>query len=159
MIRKTGQFGDFLSCSNYPECTHTQPIELDEETKQVQENEIKALQKQFKDNTCSKCGHLMNVKKGKFGFFLGCTNYPLCKNIQGIKISSGIKCPKCKNSDLIEKQTQKTNKHFWGCDNYPKCNFATWNKPIFINKETGDLMVESKNGDIIKYKKPKQIKP
>ena len=157
MLPKSGKFGEFLACTNYPNCKHTQQIEIDEETREEQEQELKALQKQFENHRCYKCNALMNVKQGPFGFFLGCSKYPICNNIQNIKISSGVNCPKCKTGDLIERHTKTNTRLFWGCDNYPKCKFSTWYKPMFINQNTKKLMVEDKYGNIMQN--PKQKKP
>ena len=157
MLIKSGKFGEFLACTNYPDCTNTQQIIIDEETLEEQEQELKALQKQFQNHACHKCGALMNVKQGRFGFFLGCSKYPICNNIQNITISSGVHCPKCKTGDLVERHTKTNTRLFWGCDHYPKCKFSTWYKPLFINKDTKKLMVEDKYGDIMPN--PKQRKP
>jgi DNA topoisomerase-1 len=70
----------------------------------------------------------MVVKGGRFGAFLGCSNYPTCKNTK--PISMGIKCPKCKEGDLIERKTKKGKRTFYGCSKYPNCDFASWDKPV-----------------------------
>jgi DNA topoisomerase-1 len=77
---------------------------------------------------CELCGGDMVVKAGRFGTFLGCSNYPKCKNTK--PISMGIKCPKCKDGDLIERKTKKRSRVFYGCSRYPECNFASWDRPV-----------------------------
>jgi DNA topoisomerase-1 len=77
---------------------------------------------------CDLCGADMVVKGGRFGTFLGCSNYPQCKNTK--PISMGIKCPKCKEGDLIERKTKKGKRTFYGCSKYPNCDFASWDKPV-----------------------------
>ena len=69
----------------------------------------------------------MVVKGGRFGTFLGCSNYPKCKNTKSI--SMGMKCPKCKEGDVVERKT-KRKRSFYGCSRYPDCDFASWDKPV-----------------------------
>ena len=70
----------------------------------------------------------MVVKEGRFGRFLACSNYPDCKTTKAIP--TGIKCPRdgC-DGDVVEKKTRR-GKTFWGCSKYPKCDFASWYKPV-----------------------------
>ena len=76
---------------------------------------------------CELCGGDMNMRSSRFGTFLGCSNYPACKNTK--PISMGIKCPECKDGDIIERKT-KRKRIFYGCSRYPECNFASWEKPV-----------------------------
>lgn len=121
MIVKFGRNGKFLSCSKYPECKNAKPMKEDQEKE-------KELQKEYKDEKCEKCNGQMIVKKGRFGEFLACENYPKCKFTRTLGHALKVKCPKCKG-DIVEKRTKK-GKVFYGCANYPKCDFATWKKPI-----------------------------
>ena len=89
----------------------------------------------------------MEIKSGRFGPFLGCSGYPECKSIQSIVISSGVKCPKCSEGDLVERHTRKGGKIFWGCNKFPKCKLATWNKPVGKCEKCGGLKVEDKKSD------------
>jgi DNA topoisomerase-1 len=111
MVIKLGRYGKFLACSNYPECKNTKPLESEEEKT---------------DEICSKCGKEMVIKQGKFGRFLACSAYPECDFTKPLSI--GVNCPD-DNGDLVERRTRK-GRIFYGCINYPKCQFATWNKPI-----------------------------
>ncbi len=77
---------------------------------------------------CDKCGQPMVVKNGKYGKFLACSGFPDCKNIKSIINKIGIKCPDCHKGEIIERKTRR-GKVFWGCENYPKCKWATWNDP------------------------------
>ena len=94
-------------------------------------NKTKELKVHLKENetdvVCDLCGAPMVVKYSKFGKFLGCSNYPDCKNIKKFVQSLGIRCPQC-NGDIIKKVTKKKRK-FYGCSNYPSCDFASWNQP------------------------------
>jgi len=117
MVVKWGRNGRFMACSGYPECKNTKPLEEDREKLQ-----------HVVGVKCELCGGDMVVKGGRFGTFLGCSNYPSCKNTK--PISMGIKCPKCKVGDLIERKTKKGKRTFYGCSRYPECDFASWDKPV-----------------------------
>lgn len=79
------------------------------------------------DIVCEKCGRTMVVKVGRYGKFIACPGYPECKNIKKYVEKSGAKCPKC-DGDVIVKYTKK-KKPFYGCSNYPKCDFVSWYEP------------------------------
>jgi DNA topoisomerase-1 len=117
MIVKWGRNGRFKACTGYPECKNSKP--LDEDQLKIQH---------LVGGKCDLCGGDMVVKGGRFGTFLGCSNYPTCKNTK--PISMGIKCPKCKEGDLIERKTKKGKRTFYGCSKYPNCDFASWDKPV-----------------------------
>lgn len=96
--------------------------------------------------TCPNCGSALVVRKGKFGEFVACSNYPECKYIKKEeKVKTVIcKCPKC-DGDIVEKKTRR-GKIFYGCDKYPKCDIALWDKPTGDTcPECGSLLVEKKN--------------
>ncbi len=116
MIIKWGRNGRFKACSGYPACKNTKPVAEDLEKHQ-----------HVVGMKCKVCGGDMVVKGGRFGTFLGCSNYPKCTNTQ--PISMGIKCPKCKDGDVIERKT-KRKRNFYGCSNYPNCDFVSWDKPV-----------------------------
>jgi DNA topoisomerase-1 len=115
LVIREGRFGKFMACSTYPKCKFT---------KNLPEEEAKARAIQ---ETCEKCGKPMTIKRGRFGEFLACTGYPNCKNIKPILKKLGVKCPKC-TGELVERRT-KRGKLFYSCSNYPKCDFATWQRP------------------------------
>ncbi len=122
MIIKWGRNGRFMACSGYPACKTTKPLPEDQEKIQ----HLVGLK-------CELCGGDLLVRSSKFGTFLGCSNYPKCKNTK--PISMGIKCPKCKDGDLIERKT-KRKRTFYGCSRYPDCDFASWDKPTSTPCET-----------------------
>lgn len=96
--------------------------------------------------TCPNCGSALVVRKGKFGEFVACSNYPECKYIKKEeKVKTVIcKCPKCEG-DIVEKKTRR-GKIFYGCDKYPKCDIALWDKPTGDTcPECGSLLVEKKD--------------
>lgn len=121
MMIKWGKLGSFLACSNYPECKNTQDFKKDDEGK------IVIVPKEFTDKKCEKCQSPMIVKGGKYGKFLACSDYPTCKFTQAITL--GILCPTCKVGEIAQKRS-KYNRVFYSCNQWPKCSFAIWDKPI-----------------------------
>jgi len=115
MVKKYGRNGPFLACPGYPECRNTKPLEGESGP-------------QVTDEVCSKCGSPMVVKTGRFGRFLACSAYPACKNTASFKV--GVACPEpgC-GGQLVEKRTRR-GKMFYGCDRYPECKFALWQRPV-----------------------------
>lgn len=87
------------------------------------------LTEEVSDVVCDKCGANMVVRTGKYGKFLACPNYPKCKNIKNIVESVG-KCPRC-GGDIVKKHT-RAGKVFYGCGNYPTCDFMSWELPAPI---------------------------
>ena len=96
---------------------------------------------------CPECGNPLVVRKGKYGSFIACSNYPECKYIKKEEktINEICDCPKCGHK-IVEKKTKK-GKIFYGCNNYPKCTYALWDKPTGeVCSKCGGLMVE-KSGE------------
>lgn len=94
------------------------------------------------DEICELCGSNMVIRNGRFGQFLACKNYPECKNTKPILEKIGIKCPQCENGDIVIKKSKK-GKVFYGCSEFPKCKFASWNKPLDKKCNLcGSIMVE-----------------
>lgn len=123
MLIKWGRNGRFLSCSKYPKCKNAQPLPGEqEEFLEIAEGKM-----------CGTCGAQMVVKSSKFGKFLGCSNYPECRNVQPITL--GIKCPKCKEGEILERRAQRSKKLFYGCTRYPDCDFISNGKPIITDCE------------------------
>lgn len=112
--------------------------------------EIKDKKKEIKttDKKCPECGNNLVVKFGRFGEFLACSNFPECRYTSPLKKDSlGIKCPVCKEGDVIEKKTKK-GKTFYGCSKWPKCNFAAWDKPTGKLCPKCNSAMTEKNGKI-----------
>jgi DNA topoisomerase I len=78
---------------------------------------------------CEKCGNEMVYKMGRYGKFLACSNFPDCRNTKAILKEVGVKCPKCKEGNIVERRSKK-RRIFYGCDRYPECDFISWDKPI-----------------------------
>jgi len=112
---RTGRFGPYLACVKYKDtCDYVKSLKKDRAPDRPS------------DEKCHLCSAPMVIKTGRFGEFLACTRYPECKGTRSIPL--GIKCPK-DGGDLAERRTKK-GKSFWGCMNYPACDFSTWNKPV-----------------------------
>jgi DNA topoisomerase-1 len=116
LVIKLGRFGKFYSCSDFPKCKYTEPLE------------DKIIKETFPLEKCEKCGAPLKTKIGRFGKFLACSRYPECKFTKPIVTSTGVICPKCGKGEIIEKKTKK-GKTFYACNQYPKCDFAIWQKP------------------------------
>lgn len=99
---------------------------LEKAKQEMQGVKIK-LKEEETDVVCEKCGRNMIVKVGRFGKFLACPGYPECKNTKPLVYKTTAKCPEC-GGDVIEKKTKKGTS-FYGCSNYPDCNFMTWDIP------------------------------
>ncbi|MUP48444.1 type I DNA topoisomerase [uncultured Megasphaera sp.] len=77
---------------------------------------------------CEKCGAPLVYKFGRFGKFLACSNFPTCRNTKAIIDDLGISCPKCGKGTLIRRKS-KRGRLFYGCSEYPNCEFVLWNEP------------------------------
>ena len=98
---------------------------------------------------CPKCSAPLVIRLGKFGKFYACSKYPKCKYTESLPENIlGIKCPKCEKGEIVEKRTKK-NKIFYGCNRFPQCDFALWDKPTGENcPKCGSLLIETKRKQI-----------
>lgn len=87
------------------------------------------LPEEVTNEKCPDCGKPMVVKSGRFGRFLACSGYPECKHTQSLKVTTGVKCPECKEGEILVRKSKK-GKTFYGCSRYPQCNFATNARPV-----------------------------
>ncbi|QHT60685.1 type I DNA topoisomerase [Paenibacillus lycopersici] len=113
----------------------------------VAEEEMKEveLQDEVSDEICEKCGRHMVYKMGRFGKFLACSGFPDCRNTKPIVKDIGVDCPKCKVGKIIERRSKK-GRYFYGCDQYPGCDYVSWDKPASKPcPNCGGLMVEKRN--------------
>lgn len=99
---------------------------VDKAKSEMQGQKIK-LKEDETDIKCDKCGRNMVIKSGRFGKFLACPGYPECKNTKPLVVETKATCPVC-GGKVIEKKSKK-GYAFYGCGNYPECNFMTWDKP------------------------------
>ena len=77
---------------------------------------------------CPECGHDLVKKRGRFGEFIACSNYPECRYTRPILSTIGVKCPKCHEGDIVRRKSKK-GRTFYGCSKYPECNYVSWNRP------------------------------
>ncbi|QBK25620.1 type I DNA topoisomerase [Ureibacillus thermophilus] len=93
---------------------------------------------------CEICGAPMVYKLGRYGKFMACSNFPECRNTKTITKPIGVKCPKCKTGEIVERKS-KTKRVFYGCEKYPDCDFMSWDKPISRPcPKCNSLLVEKK---------------
>lgn len=116
---------------------------LEKKYQEIQKEDI--LSNYSTEEVCEKCGSPMVIKISRFGRYLACSAFPKCRNIKPFNSetkSLGIPCPKCQKGEIVEKRT-KRKKIFYGCSNYPECDFSLWNKPTGEKcPKCGSLMVE-----------------
>jgi DNA topoisomerase-1 len=97
--------------------------------------EIAALEAKTEGELCPLCGKAMKIRKGRFGYFLGCVDYPTCKGVSKIWNKTGFKCPNCRNEnrvpqgDIVERKGRGRSKPFYGCNRFPDCTFLMAVKP------------------------------
>jgi DNA topoisomerase I len=109
--------------------------------KEMQEVEIKD---EPAGEDCEQCGNPMVFKMGRYGKFMACSNFPDCRNTKPIVKDIGVKCPKCKEGNIIERKSKK-RRIFYGCDTFPECDFISWDKPLPRScPKCDNLLVEKK---------------
>ncbi|ABO66440.1 MULTISPECIES: type I DNA topoisomerase [Geobacillus] len=93
---------------------------------------------------CDVCGSPMVYKMGRFGKFIACSNFPECRHTKPIVKEIGVKCPKCHEGNIVERNS-KRKRVFYGCDRFPECDFVSWDKPLARPcPKCGGLLVEKK---------------
>ncbi len=130
MAIKFGRFGQFLACTNYPECKSTRELAKPEAASETNgEAAAEAAENPYAGETCDNCGKPMTLKKGRFGQFLACTGYPDCKTTRRISKSGTVaaapvmleeRCPECGNHLAIR---QGPYGEYTGCSTYPTCKY------------------------------------
>jgi DNA topoisomerase I len=111
-----GFFGPFVACENHPKaCKFTRPLRGDRKPAVLT------------DEICHECGALMVIRHGRTGEFLGCSKFPKCRGTRSMP--TGVKCPK-DGGELAVRRSKKRGKPFYGCSNYPTCDFVVWDKPV-----------------------------
>lgn len=124
---KFGKRGRFIACSGYPDCDYARNVnETAEEAAQAAEEPTIV-----EGRNCPKCEGQLVYKRGRYGKFIGCVNYPKCKYIEPLEKpkDTGIECPKCHKGHLIERKS-RYGKLFYSCNTYPNCDYAVWNPPV-----------------------------
>jgi DNA topoisomerase I len=98
------------------------------------------------DEVCPECGRNLVIRTGRFGRFISCSGFPECRYRRSVVNKTGAHCPLC-HGDLVERKTKQKKRIFYGCSNYPTCNFAIWEKPVpDLCPNCGGLMVVPRVG-------------
>ncbi len=127
MLVRTGKNGSqFLGCSGYPDCKTIMSLNVLAGENIEEEQEQK--QEEICEEKCEKCGSDMVFKTGPYGKYMQCTNSQ-CNNRKAYHKSTGVKCPKCETGEIVFKKS-KRGTVFFGCNNYPKCDFVSWYEPV-----------------------------
>lgn len=143
MVIKSGRYGKFAACPNYPECKNTK--RLDKNGKAITAPSAEPIRTDIK---CNVCGGTMLLRSGRYGEFYACENFPKCKNTMPKADETGAACPLC--GGMVVKKHGRGKNVFYACSNYPKCNFSTSYAPsenkcpsckstLFEKKSTGEL--------------------
>jgi len=101
-------------------------VRLEKAEKEMEEVEI---EDEYAGEDCELCGSPMVIKMGRYGKFMACSNFPDCRNTKPIVKEIGVTCPKCNTGQIVERKTKK-RRTFYGCSNYPECDFVSWDKPV-----------------------------
>ena len=120
MVLRNGPFGQFMACPGYnedPPCKTIRKL-----TQKQQQKPAVPL-----DENCPKCGMQLVLRTGQYGEFVSCSGYPKCKYIK--QNLTGVTCPTCGKGDIAERKARRGNL-FYGCTNYPKCDFTSNLKPV-----------------------------
>jgi DNA topoisomerase-1 len=112
------------------------------------EAEMERVQKPVEelDEQCPECGRNLIIRSGRFGPFISCSGFPECRYGRSVVNKTGALCPQC-GGDIVERKTRQKKRIFYGCNNYPTCNFAIWERPVpDLCPKCGGLMVIAKPG-------------
>jgi len=98
------------------------------------------------DELCPECGRNLVIRTGRFGRFISCSGFPECRYRRSVVNKTGALCPICQG-DLVQRKTKQKQRIFYGCNNYPTCNFAIWEKPVpELCPDCGGLMIVTRAG-------------
>jgi len=142
LVVKTGRYGLFLGCSDYPKCTFTKPYsKMGEDV--GKEPEKKDPPKPAGEK-CDKCGAEMVIRRGRYGPFIACSAYPKCKNKK--PYVGDVDCPREECDGKVVIRRTKRGRTFYGCSKYPDCDFVSWQAPIEDIKcpKCGSFMIRAK---------------
>jgi DNA topoisomerase-1 len=117
-------------------------------TMEKAEAEMNRVQKPVEemDEVCPECGRNLVIRTGRFGRFISCSGFPECRYRRSFMNKTGALCPQC-GGDLVERKTRQKKRIFYGCSNYPTCNFAIWERPVpDLCPNCGGLMVIPRAG-------------
>lgn len=124
LVIKLGRYGRFVTCTGYPECKYKKNLGEDADESSPEPEIIEG-------RTCPTCDSPLQIKKGRYGKFIGCTAYPKCRFIEPLEKPKEIEvtCPLCKKGHFIERKS-RFGTFFYSCSAYPDCKYAISNPPI-----------------------------
>ncbi len=93
------------------------------------------IEDEVSDEVCEKCGRNLVIKQGRYGKFLACPGFPECRNTKSLLVNIGVACPLCSDGQIVVRRSKK-GRRFYGCSNYPQCDFVSWDEPV--NKKCPD---------------------
>ncbi len=147
MVLRTGRFGKFAACPNYPACKNTKSLteSLDPAPK---------VEPVIADFRCEKCGAPMVLRNGRYGTFYACSTYPACSFTKQKTAEVSVPCPRC-GSKILTKYS-RSHVPFYACERFPECQFSCWDKPseekcpqcgkmLFIKKTKKQLYCRDRN--------------
>ncbi|MCX7114591.1 MAG: type I DNA topoisomerase [Gammaproteobacteria bacterium] len=126
LVIRLGKRGRFIGCTGYPECDFTQNLNTSSDAPlEPTAPEI------IEGRTCPACEGALHIKSGRYGRFIGCSNYPTCKHIEPLEkpTDTGVTCPECHEAALLQRRSRR-GKFFYSCSRYPKCKYAIWYPPV-----------------------------
>jgi DNA topoisomerase-1 len=124
LLIRLGKSGRFVGCSGYPECDYTRNVDESHE-------EAQALAEKVEGRQCPECQGDLVYKRGKFGRFIGCGNYPECKYIESLTKTenTGVTCPSC-HQGMLTKRKSRFGTFFYSCNKYPDCKYIVNHEPV-----------------------------
>ncbi len=150
VLRTSKQGSQFLGCSGYPECKTAMSLNVLQEMENEQDEDTNQTSAEVCEEKCEKCGSPMDFKIGPYGKYLECTSSE-CRHRKPYRKSTGVACPKCGKGTIVERKS-KRGTVFYGCDQYPECNYVLWNEPTGEKCPLcGEMLVKKvlKNGEVI----------
>ena len=121
---RLGRAGRFIGCSGYPECDYTRNVE-------ESHSDVQAQAEVIQDRKCPTCNHDLIYKRGKYGKFIGCSNYPECKFMESMNkpADTGVTCPECHKGNLVKRKS-RFGTFFYSCNCYPDCKYIVNHEPV-----------------------------
>ena len=108
----------------------------------------KMKQKEYVGRDCPKCGEPLIIKWGRYGKFIGCSNFPDCRHTEPWLEKIGVQCPECEDGEIVVRRTRKRNRVFYGCSNYPECEYTSWKRPLRQPcPECGGMLVQARKNE------------
>ncbi len=121
---RLGKRGRFKGCTGYPDCDYTEDLSSPNGEKSSEPEVVEG-------RSCPLCESPLHIKAGRYGRFIGCSNYPQCKHMEPLvkPADTGVRCPKCNDNNILQRKSRR-GKIFYSCAGYPKCDYALWNEPV-----------------------------